>query len=102
MTACFGSFLILHGRLKKGNNGFYVLREFFKVTINYLRQTRKLKGGNFSNQFSRLFWISKDGIKNSSVSKMRISFMTLLKLEKLSCGRLFCLISATTLVYVSD
>jgi len=37
MTTSFGSFLILHARLKKGNNGSYVLRGFFKVTINYLR-----------------------------------------------------------------
>jgi hypothetical protein len=39
-----GSFLILQRRLKEGNNGFHVLRGFFKATFNYPRQTRKLKG----------------------------------------------------------
>jgi hypothetical protein len=44
MTVYFGSFLILQGRLKEGNKGFHALRGFIKVTINYPRHTRKLKG----------------------------------------------------------
>jgi hypothetical protein len=44
LSLFWGVFLILQGRLKEGNKGFHVLRAFFKATINYPRQTRKLKG----------------------------------------------------------
>jgi hypothetical protein len=39
-----GSLPIIKERLKEDNKNFHALRGFFKATINYPRQTRKLKG----------------------------------------------------------
>jgi hypothetical protein len=72
------------GKLKEGNKSFHVLRGLFKTTINYPRQTRKLKGRLTSTINFLAFWISKGGNKYPSVSKMWISFMTLFKLGKRS------------------
>jgi len=41
-------------KLKEGNKGFYILREFFKAVINYPRQTRKLKEMQLQQSISYL------------------------------------------------
>jgi len=92
-------------------HNFYVLLFFLdKVSIltkkkqnNSKREKiRKLKGRQLQQSIPYLSWISKGGNKDPSVSRMRISFMTLFKLGKLSMLGYFFLISATTLVYVLD
>jgi hypothetical protein len=50
MTTYFGSFLILQQRLKEGKKG--ALRGFFKATINYPIQTKKLKGRQLQQSIS--------------------------------------------------
>jgi hypothetical protein len=67
------------------------LKRLVKTIINYLKQTKKLKGGQLQQLISTFLKVNKDkqlisegGNKDPTVSRLEISFMSLFKLEKLS------------------